>query len=85
MIYPISRRSNFKYVAFFMITIYCKSRRCDHLVFSETTAAHTAAELAGHPRRRSMKTETGSRSTTYKFDKYALYPPMAELMGITDR
>jgi hypothetical protein len=28
--------------------------------FSETAAAHPAAELAGHPRRRRIKMETGS-------------------------
>jgi hypothetical protein len=30
------------------------------IIVSETAAAHPAAELAGHPRRRRIKMETGS-------------------------
>jgi hypothetical protein len=40
---------------------------------SQTAAAHPAAELAGHARRRRMKTEKDSGYIP-KLDTYALYP-----------
>jgi hypothetical protein len=37
-----------------------KGLRLGNFYHSETAAAHPAAELAGHPRRRRIKMETGS-------------------------